>query len=121
MAWRNKSNPSGKRATFQRLVVGSEVHEAFLRWAHEQYVKNIDFAAGIIQATNQHSTSTQIILFGALLEKIASPLIYLEMDWLKLSKPEQAKYARGKYAEQLARQIQEENRVKDAAQRETNW
>lgn len=121
MSWRSKANPSGKRATFQRIVVGSEVHDAFLRWATKIYLDNIHFVAKIVQEIKPPSPQMEYATYSKLLDKVASPLIYLEMDWQNLPKPEKAKYACGAYAEQLARQIQEENNVKAAAQRETQW
>ena len=115
MSWKTNPQNSGKRAVFKRIVAGSEVHDAFMRWAETQYIKNIHFVAGLVNTTFPETNPVKTPAFHILLEKVASPLIYLEMDWHNLADREKVPFARGAYAEQFARRIQEANRTTQPA------
>lgn len=97
------------------------MHDAFMRWVEKTYIQNIHFVTKLINTAYNDVTPAKLPAFQILLEKVASPLIYLEMDWHNLPDKEKVLYARGAYAEQLARRIQEATRVVNQAQRETNW
>jgi len=92
-----------------------------MRWVQNQYIRNIRFVNEVIENANREMALKDDIVCRVLLEKVASPLIYLEMDWHNLSDKEKIPFARGAYAEQLTRRIQEANRTVNQAQSETNW
>lgn len=107
MTWSNNLAGSPKKAYFTRLIVGTEEHDAMMRYAEKCYEDAIQVALRIARNTMGERTPELFATTQTLLNKIASPLIYVEMDWKKLPIREKAQYAKGKYGEAIANKIRQ--------------